>query len=341
MTDSLPSESAQIVVIGSGSWGSTLAWLFSTAGKRVRLWTRNEAKAEAIRKTGMVEGPLRVGLPKSVEICCDLPAALSGADIVILACTSQSMREVSGNLAAAWALDASAGKRTILVSAVKGLELHSFKRMSEVLEELLPGFPVCALSGPNLADEILRGLPAASVVASKPPHLYSVQKALSTSRFRLYANTDIVGVELGGSLKNIIAVAAGISDGLNLGDNAKAALLTRGIAEMSRLAVAMGAQSSTLAGLAGMGDLFATCASANSRNHRLGIALAKGQSCEDALRELGAVAEGVPTTHAVCELSQSMKLELPIAQIVEETLEGKTTPERAIMTLMARPLASE
>jgi glycerol-3-phosphate dehydrogenase (NAD(P)+) len=188
----------------------------------------------------------------------------------------------------------------------------------------------------------VRGLPAASVIASANATTASaIQNELSIPKFRLYTNNDMIGVELGGTLKNVIAIAAGGADGLKLGSNAKAALLTRGLAEMTRLAVAMGAKPLTLAGLAGMGDLLATCETTTSRNYRLGNEFVKGKSLPDIFAEIGAVVEGVPTARAVCELSKRLKIDMPIAQQVDDGLSGKTSAEGAIMTLMSRPLGSE
>ncbi|HEY9870552.1 MAG TPA: NAD(P)H-dependent glycerol-3-phosphate dehydrogenase [Candidatus Obscuribacterales bacterium] len=329
----------QIAILGAGTWGAVLAWLYGINGRSVSLWSHDPEKAAHLSAQRKIEKPLAIAIPESVRITGDLAAAVSGADIVVVCCTSQSMRLVAGRLAEALA---ASGSRPTLVSAVKGLELGTFKRMSEILCETLPHLPVCALSGPNLAAEILAGRPAASVAACADLETArAVQRRLSVPSFRVYANDDLAGVELGGSLKNIIAIAAGSSDGLELGANARAALLTRGLAEMTRLAVALGARPLTLSGLAGMGDLFATCSSALSRNYRLGYAMAQGKSPQEALAALGATAEGVPTTEAVCELSKRLGIEMPIAEQVEATLKGKSTPQGAIMTLMTRPLAIE
>jgi glycerol-3-phosphate dehydrogenase (NAD(P)+) len=276
-----------------------------------------------------------------MTVTSELSGALKDTEVVLLCCNSQAMRDLSERLQEFFSGTAS-GKRPILVSTAKGLELSSLKRMSEVIGEVLPDVPVCALSGPNLAGEILSGLPTAAVVASNDLDVAAtVQKLLSVAKFRIYSNADIKGVELGGTLKNVIAIAAGGSDGLNLGANAKAALLTRGLAEMTRIAVHLGAKPSTLAGLAGMGDLFATCAGHLSRNYRLGLEMARGKSLEQVQQEVGSVIEGVPTTAAVCELSKRVGIELPIAELVQSTLLGETAPGKAIMALMARPLVTE
>lgn len=327
----------RLTIVGAGSWGLTLAWLLGSSGQAVGLYTRDQNKADLLNRVRKTETPVAVELPANVAVTSDLSESLKDSAIVLFCCTSQSMREVAQKVRAS-----AVSADLIAVSAAKGLELSSLKRMSEVLEEILPNHPVCALSGPNLAPEILKRLPAATVVASRSPeHAKMVQKAISVDRFRVYANDDIVGVEWGGTLKNVIAIAAGASDGLNLGANAKAALMTRGLAEMARLAVSLGAKQSTLSGLSGMGDLVATCQGQVSRNYRFGFQLAQGVNVGDALESAGAVVEGVNTANAVCELSKKLGIELPIAQQVDAALKGAITPQQAIMALMSRPLAIE
>lgn len=335
------SEVRNLAVLGAGSWGATLSWLLASSGKQVILWTREAKKAERLTGQRRIDRPLEIIIPDTVKITSNLRECIEEADALILACTSQTIRQLAERIEQSpVALDNK--RKLILVGAVKGLELTTLKRMSQVLAEIMPDTPICALSGPNLAAEILKGHPAAAVVASDSLQAAeTVQKALSTPKFRVYVNDDIVGVELGGTLKNVIAIAAGVSDGLELGINAKAALLTRGLAEMTRLSVALGAKAQTLTGLAGMGDLFATSSGPQSRNYRLGFKLAQGQQIEQVLDEVGAVIEGVATTAAVCELSKRLELELPIAQQVNDILKRKTTPKGAIMNLMARPLSSE
>jgi glycerol-3-phosphate dehydrogenase (NAD(P)+) len=341
----------RIAVLGAGSWGATLARVLCLSGKQVTLWTRDEAKAARIIAARHIEKPLSIELPGSIEVSSDLEKCLRGAQIIIFACTSQTMRQVAqlvkSHIKCASAVAAGRAGETlleppVLVSAAKGLELASFQRMSQILGEILPALPVCTLSGPNLAFEVLQGLPTASVIACKDNTVARyVQSQLTISTLRMYSNNDIVGVELGGSFKNVIAIAAGGVDGLSLGANAKAALMTRGLAEMTRIAVALGARASTMAGLAGLGDLMATCSSELSRNYRLGKMIARGTPPEAALASLGAVAEGVNTANAVCQLSAKMSIELPIAMQVEAALKGDISPQKAIMNLMTRPLVSE
>lgn len=329
----------QITILGSGSWGSTLAWLWSSAGHQTTLWTRQAEKADLINSQHRIDHPVKVVLSEQVTATADLDKALAGAEVVVFCCPSQALRALADQVFRNLQEQA---LEPIIVSAVKGLETSSLKRMSEVLTEVMPGFNVAALSGPNLASEIIAGLPAAAVIGcAKQAIAHHLQKSLNMPLFRLYYNTDIAGIELGGTLKNVIAIAAGASDGLKLGANAKAALLTRGLAEMTRLAVKLGGQASTLAGLTGMGDLLATCAGPASRNYRLGLELAKGRTTQEILQELAVAVEGVPTTKAVCELSIKLEVELPIAEQVDATLNGRTSPDAAIRILMTRPLSSE
>lgn len=331
-------QTVTIGILGAGSWGMTLASLYSAKENfSVSVYCRNDAKCQRLNTTRQFETPRVAAISAQTVITSDI-AAVASADYLIFACSSQGLRELCLSLKAVLP----SAKKPVLVSASKGLELGSDKRMSQVIEAVLPGYPVACLSGPNLASEVLSGLPTASVVASSDLKLAkSLQSILSAPRFRVYANDDLVGVELGGTLKNVIAIAAGACDGLSLGINAKASLLTRGLAEMTRLAVKLGAKPNTMSGLAGMGDLFATCGSPLSRNYRVGFELARGKPLTVILDELQEVAEGVPTACAVCELSKRLNLELPIAEQVESTLKGISTPAGAIMALLARPLASE
>ncbi len=336
-----PSKNESITIVGSGTWGMTLARLFSQAGKKVTLYTHDRLRADTLKKDRKVEKPLQIELPESLEVSGDLGKSLNSAAVVLICVTSQSMRVVCSDIHSHF-MTADEEKRPVIVSAVKGLELSTLKRMSEVAEELLPGARICALSGPNLAAEILQGLPTAAVIASHDISIAAnVQSLLSVPNFRIYSNSDITGVELGGTLKNVYAIAAGGSDGLKLGANAKAALLTRGLAEMTRVGVVMGAQPSTLAGLAGVGDLLATCAGPLSRNYRMGMELAQGKKVEDIQKEIGGVVEGLTTVTAVCELGQRIGIELPIAELVQKLIAGTIAPDKAIMALMARPLSSE
>lgn len=334
-------NSSRIAIMGAGSWGSTLAWLFSNHGREVSIWVRETERVSLQKEHRHPKGGATV--PTLVRISSDMAEAVKGAEVILFCCTSQSMREVADNFYKTWrTLESNGNAKPILVTCAKGFELPSLKRMTEVLKECAPGFAVAALSGPNLAGEIAKGLPTATVVAcddEKAAH--AVQVALSVSSFRVYTNDDVIGVELGGALKNIFAVASGCVDGLGLGTNAKSTLLTRGLVEMMRLSGKLGAKPSTLTGLAGMGDLFATCSSDLSRNYRLGKQMSQGVSLADVINNLGGVAEGVWTAEAVCEMAKRLAIDLPIVTQINATIKGTTTPEHAIMTLMTRPLSSE
>ncbi len=341
-------EKRAVTILGAGSWGLTLANLWCHSGRTVKVYCRNEANALKLSTTKLMEKPRAQQIAAEVLITSSLEESLSDTSLIVFACTSQAMRELAGRVVQCQALSKNGNIDKVVVSATKGLELGTQLRMSEILAATFGSgesnieAKVASLSGPNLADEVLSGLPTASVVASADFELArSLQSQLSAPKFRVYASDDPVGVELGGTLKNVIAIAAGICDGLSLGVNAKASLLTRGLAEITRLAVRLGAKPHTMAGLAGMGDLFATCSGPLSRNYRVGYEMARGRPLSLILDELGSVAEGVTTTESVCELSQRLGLELPIAWQVESTLKGKSTPAGAIMALLSRPLAKE
>jgi glycerol-3-phosphate dehydrogenase (NAD(P)+) len=327
----------KITVLGAGSWGATLALLLAKADKLVSLWSNDTQKVEYIKSSRRTQGPIAIDIPKSINVESDLELACRDANIILLVCTSQSMRSVVGRLQ-----DIVKDKSTVLVSAAKGLELSTLLRMSQIIQEAFPANPVAAISGPNLAQEIVNGLPTASLIACQDKQIANcLLTELSTANLRLYASQDIIGAELGGSLKNIIAIASGASDGLKMGINAKSALITRGLAEITRLAVHLGAKPETLSGLAGMGDLIATCSSNLSRNYRLGYDLARGGSLSEVLPGLNAVAEGVSTTMAVCDLSEKLAIDMPIAKQVRLCLQNKISPKEAISNLMNRPLGFE
>lgn len=297
----------------------------------VTLWARRGAHAAELAQTRenkrYVPG---LQLSPQLRTTADLET-VAGADAVFMAVPTLGLREVLAQLPPVRAL----------VSCAKGLELGSFKRLSEVMAEYQPGAALAALSGPNLALEIARGLPASATVASGDEALARrVQGWLNQRAFRVYTGADLVGLELGGALKNVIAVAAGMSDGLGLGDNAKAALVTRGLAEMVRLGVRLGGEVQTFYGLSGLGDLMATCSSEGSRNHQVGVRLARGETWA-ALQAARLTAEGVPTVAAVVAYAQAQGLELPIAQAVYDVIFEAKAPARVIGELMARGTKAE
>ena len=323
-----------IAVLGAGSWGSALAvHLARTGHDEVRLWAR-DADLAALMNNTRVNATYLPGIefPRSLRSTHDIADAVDGATIIVAAVPSHGMRAVV-RAAAPYV-----GSGATLVSAAKGLEAGSLLRMSEVLQEEIPGAAaVVVLSGPSFAIELARGLPTAVVVAaSSTAAVEMVQAHFRSSALRLYGSSDVVGVEIGGALKNIIAIAAGVVEGLGLGHNALAALITRGLAELTRLAVGLGAQRDTLAGLAGLGDLVLTCTGDLSRNRQVGIALARGQSLEQILTSTRMVAEGVRTTDAALALGARHGIELPIAAQMAEVLKGTKDPRSAIRDLMGR-----
>jgi glycerol-3-phosphate dehydrogenase (NAD(P)+) len=309
-------------------------------GVDISLWARTEREAVQLAKAG--PNPVLTNgacFPPELSITSSMHEALNKAKAVILAVPSQSMR---------WNMKLAAehiSKSMLIVSAAKGLEVGSGKRMSQVIaEEIKPGFRsnICVLSGPNLSQEILNDLPAATVVAADDEAIAKkAQKLLTVPNFCVFTNTDIIGVELGGALKNIIALGAGISDGLGYGDNAKAGLITRGLTEITALGVALGANPMTFAGLTGLGDLIATCASPLSRNHYVGVELAKGRSLEEITDSMVGIAEGVDTTLVVRNLAQEMGLEMPITETIYRVLYEGADLRQAATELMGAEAAHE
>ncbi|MBN1457888.1 MAG: NAD(P)-dependent glycerol-3-phosphate dehydrogenase [Armatimonadetes bacterium] len=331
-----------IAIIGAGSWGTALSLVLGRAGRTVHLWARREKLTEEISRNRHNPDYLaEYELPDSVTASAELDAAVDAAPLVILAVPSQGMGEIAARLASVLTEHTRA-----VVSAAKGLDPASGSRLSMIVSERLgPAWSarLAVLSGPNLAPEVAAGHATVSVAASDSAECAAeVQAALSTSRFRVYTNPDVLGVELGGVLKNIIAIGAGISDGLGFGDNTKAALITRGLAEITRLGVALGAKADTFKGLSGMGDLVATCASQKSRNHRVGYELARGKSLASIVAEMAPqVAEGVETARTALRLAESAKVEMPIAAAVQAVMFEGVAPEEAVQTLMTRAWRDE
>lgn len=318
----------QIQVIGGGSWGLAITRILALNGHAVQLWCRNEDDPESLRQTRESKTYLPgVPIPESVEIASTVNAA---AEMVIYAVPSHAMRNVVPTFAFS--------HTPIRVSVAKGIENDTLLRMSEVIEAVSPdGGPVVSLSGPSHAEEVGHGLPASVVAAStNQAACHAVQEAFFCSNFRVYSSPDIVGVELGGSLKNVVAIAAGVCDGFGLGDNAKSALITRGLAEIARLGVACGANPLTFSGLSGMGDLITTCTSRHSRNRAVGEAIARGESLETIIAGSRMVAEGIRTTRSTCALARKLDVELPLAEATHAVLFDGVPAREAIETLMAR-----
>jgi len=331
----------KLTVLGAGCWGVTLAWLLSDNFDEVCLWGRNSGKtsnlsAESIENKHLK--PLGLRLQKKVEVTSDLKKAIEGAEIILFVVATSGIRNVCEQLKIAGIKD-----EQILVNASKGIELPSLMRMSEVIKDVLPNQNLAVLSGPTLAQEVLLGKPTAASIASEDLEIAEkVQAACSVqSRFRLYTNKDVIGVELGGSLKNVIAIASGFAHSLHLGHNCAGTLLTRGMAEIARISVKLGAQPSTLYGLSGMGDLIATCSSPLSRNYKVGAMLGQGKKIDEIISELGSVAEGIKTSKAVCELAKKLNVETPISSAIFEAVYTDITPKELLDKLMNRKLKEE
>ncbi len=326
-------------VLGAGSWGTTFAQVLCDAGTPVTLWARRPDIAQAVN--GGHQNPRYlpgITLPSSLTATSDVAAALDGADLVVLAVTAQTLRDGL----TAWAPLVPDG--ALLVSLMKGIELGTDKRMSEVVLEVLglPESRVAVVSGPNLAPEIARRQVAASVVACSDEHSARLlQQACHTGYFRPYWNTDVLGCELGGTVKNVIALAVGIAVALGLGDNTKATLITRGLAEMARLGEVMGADPRTFAGLAGLGDLVATCSSPLSRNRRFGEYLGQGMSAAQAKEQTQQTAEGVTSYAPVLELARKHGVEMPITQVVAAVITGQLSVADAAAALASRSAKPE
>lgn len=328
----------KLTVLGAGCWGLTLAWLLADNFEEVVVWGREQDFDDDLLKNKHCSMPLEIQLQDKIELTSDLTAAIKDAEIILIVVSTSGIRNVCERLKAAGVQD-----KQIVVNASKGIELPSLMRMSEVIKDVLPNQSLAILSGPTLAKEVLLGMPTAASVASDDIEIAKkVQKACTVpSRFRLYSNKDVIGVELGGSLKNVIAIASGFARTMGLGDNCTGALLTRGMAEIARVSVKLGANPSTLYGLSGMGDLIATCSSPMSRNYTVGSMLAKGKKVDDILKELGSVAEGVKTSKAVCELAKKLDIEVPVSSAIFEAVYTDITPKELLDKLMNRELKEE
>ncbi|MBV6433273.1 MAG: Glycerol-3-phosphate dehydrogenase [NAD(P)+] [Bryobacteraceae bacterium] len=330
----------RLAIIGGGSWGTALSVVLAPRFDSVRLWVYEDGLAARMAATR--ENPVflpGIALPPAVDPRSTFEEVLEGAEIVLTVMPSHHVRTVAS------AMLPFLTPGMLFVSATKGIENGTLLRMSQVLEEVIgPKFAprVAVLSGPTFAREIALGEPAAIAIASNDSRLAAlIQDSFSGPTFRLYTNSDPIGVEIGAALKNIIAIAAGVCQGLGLGSNSRAALITRGLAEISRLAAAMGANPLTLAGLAGLGDLVLTCTGELSRNRRVGIDLASGKSLQEILDSMKMVAEGVQTTYAALGLARKFGVNLPITAKVEAILSGRTSPREALRELMERSLKGE
>lgn len=326
----------RIAVIGAGAWGTTLAILLAEKGHSVTLWAYEKELAQEMQELRENKTFLP-GFQLSENInATNAPDKCQDSEVYFFAVPTQFLRQISKKFKKIIAAN------SLVVSAGKGIEENSLKVPLGVLEEELKTVNLAALSGPNLSAEIVRGLPAASVAASKDKNIArSVQTYLMMERFRVYVNADPLGVQLGGALKNVIAIAAGVADGLELGNNAKAGLMIRGIAEITRLGTAMGAEPKTFAGLSGMGDLITTCSSRLSRNHSVGEQLAKGRKLSEILAGMKEVAEGVPTAKAALLLAEKHQVQMPVTREVHRLLYEGKSPFQSITDLMTRSATSE
>lgn len=329
----------EVAVLGAGSWGTALAVMLGGCRKRVRMWARSGELAELLsRKKENKKYLPGVPLPGALDITSDLSHALHGVRVVVLAVPSQNIREVV-RLARPFL-----NRDCLLVNTAKGLESPTCLRVSQVVEEELPEYTqkIAVLSGPSHAEEVSREMPTAVVVAARSQEVAQyIQDVFMTPNFRVYTSSDLVGVELGGALKNIIALGTGIAEGLGYGDNTKAALITRGLAEITRLGIALGANPLTFLGLTGVGDLIVTATSAHSRNRRAGLLLGQGRSLDETLQKVGMVVEGVETTRAARQLSRRFGIEMPITEKTYEVLFSGLSPRTAVSNLMLRSKCHE
>lgn len=322
----------KIAVIGSGSWGTALAILLHNNHHNVTMWSFKEEEAQRIKRDKENKEFLPdIKLDKQIQITNDKELAVKAADIIVFSTPSKFVRDTVKSFAPY------INKNQIIVNVAKGLEDKTLYRLSQVIENVIPNCNLCVLSGPSHAEEVGRCIPTTCVVSSKNKLIAEqIQDVFMNSVFRVYTNMDIIGVEMGGALKNLIALAAGASDGMGYGDNTKAALMTRGITEITRLGVAMGAKAETFSGLSGIGDLIVTCTSMHSRNRRAGILLGQGKTLNEVLEEVHQVVEGVNTAKAAYDLAQKYNVVMPITCEINKVLfEGKSA-KQAVIDLMTR-----
>lgn len=322
----------KIAVVGAGSWGTALAVMLEQDGHDVTMWARNAEAIEKMKATRENKQYLPgVLLGENINLTSDIEKAVKEKEIIISAVPSRAVRETMTKFSNLFQKDA------IIVNVAKGLEQGSMLRLSEVIKECVPQCHPCVLSGPSHAEEVGRCIPTACVIATEENDIAKmIQKEFMNPNFRLYTNSDVVGVEIGAALKNIMALAAGMSDGLGFGDNTKAALMTRGMTEMTRLGIAMGGKAETFAGLSGIGDLIVTCTSMHSRNRRAGILLGQGKSLDETLAEVKMVVEGINTVQAACELAKKYHVSMPITEEINQVLFYGKNVREAVLQLMTR-----
>lgn len=322
----------KIGILGGGSWGTALSMLLAQREFEVHIWVRSYLQAEEINihRTNAKYLP-GISIPGNIKVSTIAKDVVRDSEIILLAVPTNSIREVLESIGDV------VKSEQVFVNVAKGIEMRSMKRISEIVAEYYPNNGFAVLSGPSHAEEVSREIPTTVVSASRSKEVAElVQDVFSSPTFRVYTNPDVIGVELGGALKNIIALGAGISDGLGYGDNTKAALMTRGIYEMSKLGVALGAEADTFSGLSGIGDLIVTCTSMHSRNRRAGILIGKGYTMAQAVEEIGMVVEGIKTTEAAYNLSKSLGIEMPITKEIYNVLYNGADVRKSVQKLMGR-----
>jgi len=333
----MSAASVDLCIVGGGSFGSALALVVAGRGRRVRMWVRRQEQADEINREHTNKPYLEQRrLPDEVSATCDMQEAVAGTPVVLMAVPSKSFREVARSVGEHIRGD------QVLVHATKGIEVPTFSRMTQILREETCALKIGVLSGPNLAAELVQGHPSGAVIASRYDEVVrSVQALFAGAHLRVYGGRDVVGVEFAGAFKNIIAIAAGVADGFGFGDNARSLVITRGLSEMALMGSSLGGDVFTFGGLAGVGDLVATCNSKLSRNHQVGERLAQGQDLDTILRGLRFVAEGVPTTDAVHRRAASIGLRLPICEAVHSVLFQGCSATSAMQMLMTLPVGDE
>jgi glycerol-3-phosphate dehydrogenase (NAD(P)+) len=327
----------KIAILGAGSWGTALAWLWAKSKLQISLWGRDTDKVARIQETRENSDYLPgLKLPGSLLVTSEL-ADCAGADLIVFTTPSIALRSVAARLR-----EAKCNDQQVILSCVKGIEHGTGMRMSQILNEIFPTQRIAVLSGPNLAAEVAQHFPTATVIGCKDPGCATtLQSVLGSPRFRVYTSQEVISIELGGALKNVFAIAAGISDGLGLGDNAKAALVTRSLAELVRLGVAMGGTPQAFHGLSGVGDLIVTCYSERSRNHTVGKRLGQGESLTKITQSMRMVAEGIPTARSAFECARQMNVETPILEQVYAVLYDQRKPTVALEEVLSREQKAE
>lgn len=327
----------KVSVIGAGSWGSALAVLLANNGHEVTLWSHDSKEIEMLQKEREQKDKLPgVKLPENIKVSADLEETLTGRDVIVMAVPSPVVRSMATRMAPY------IKEGQVIVNVAKGIEDETYKTLTEIIEEEIPGAVVCVLSGPSHAEEVGRKLPTTCVVGAKKERVaVMLQDLFMNEVFRVYTSPDIMGIELGGALKNVIALAAGVTDGLGYGDNTKAALMTRGIAELTRLGAALGGQIETFTGLTGIGDLIVTCTSVHSRNRKAGLLMGQGYSPKEAMDEVKMVVEGVYSAKAALGLAKRNNVNVPIIEEVNKVLFEEKDPKEAVADLLLRERKKE